>query len=138
MLLHICSNIMKISLTVQSFRTDTIFKLNIPKENNAEKNDGLWFLFSAYCPMMLYICSKYYKSILDDIKVIESNKIFIKIFQRCKISQRLLVALQFLFSAHCLILVYFCTQFHENIFDGFQVVEWTQFSLENFQRGIIP
>ena len=25
MLLHICSNIMKISLTVQSFRTDTIF-----------------------------------------------------------------------------------------------------------------
>ena len=37
MLLHICSKIMKISLTVKSFRTDTIFILNIPKENNSEK-----------------------------------------------------------------------------------------------------
>ena len=37
MLLHICSKIMKISLTVQSFRTDTIFILNIPKETNSEK-----------------------------------------------------------------------------------------------------
>ena len=30
MLLHICSKIMKISLTVPGFRTDTIFILNIP------------------------------------------------------------------------------------------------------------
>ena len=37
MLLHICSNIIKISLTVRSFRNDTIFILNIPKENNSEK-----------------------------------------------------------------------------------------------------
>ena len=41
MLLHICSNIMKISLTVQSFRTDTIFILYIPKGNNSEKNAGV-------------------------------------------------------------------------------------------------
>ena len=40
MLHHICSKIMKISLTVQSFRTDTIFILNIPKENNSEKKIG--------------------------------------------------------------------------------------------------
>ena len=33
MLLHICSKIMTVSLTVQSFRTDTIFTLNVPKEN---------------------------------------------------------------------------------------------------------
>ena len=32
---------MKISLTVQSFRTDTIFILNIHKENNSEKNGGV-------------------------------------------------------------------------------------------------
>ena len=38
MLLHICSKIMKNSLTVQSFITDTIFILNIPKGNNSEKN----------------------------------------------------------------------------------------------------
>ena len=35
---------MKISMTVQSFRTDTIFILNIPKENNSEKNDGVMVL----------------------------------------------------------------------------------------------
>ena len=46
MLLHICSKIIKISLTVQSFRTDTIFILNtnIPYENNSEKNCGVMVL----------------------------------------------------------------------------------------------
>ena len=44
MLLHICSKIMKISLTVQSFRTDTIFVLNIPMETNCEKNGGVMVL----------------------------------------------------------------------------------------------
>ena len=44
LLLHICSKIMKISMTVQSFRTDTIFILNIPKENNSETNDGVMVL----------------------------------------------------------------------------------------------
>ena len=40
MLLHICSKIMKVSLTVQSFSTDTTFILNIPKENNSEIEKG--------------------------------------------------------------------------------------------------
>ena len=40
MLLHICSKIMKISMTVQSFRNDTIFILIIPKENYSEKKNG--------------------------------------------------------------------------------------------------
>ena len=71
MLLHICSKIMKISLTVQSFRTDTIFILNIPMENNSLKMVELWFLFSAYCPMKLYICSKYHENIDDHLKVID-------------------------------------------------------------------
>ena len=44
MLLHICSKIMKISLTVQTFRTDTIFILNIPNENKSEKNGGVMVL----------------------------------------------------------------------------------------------
>ena len=72
MSLHICSKMMKISLTVESFRTDTIFILNIPKENNSEKKMvELWFLFSADCPMKLYICSKFHESIDDHFKVIE-------------------------------------------------------------------
>ena len=40
MLLYICSKIMKISLTVQSFSNDTIYILNIPKENYSEKKNG--------------------------------------------------------------------------------------------------
>ena len=56
----------EISLTVQSFKTDTIFILNILKENNSEKKMlELWFLFSAYCPMKLYICSKFHENIDD-------------------------------------------------------------------------
>ena len=38
---------MKISLTVQSFKTDTIFILNIPTDNICEKNDGVMVL--AHC-----------------------------------------------------------------------------------------
>ena len=34
---------MKISLTVQSFITDTIFILNIPKENHSEK-EMVWLV----------------------------------------------------------------------------------------------
>ena len=72
MLLHICSKIMKISLTVQSLKTDTIFILNIPKENNSEKQMvEFWFRFSAYCPMKLYIYSKFHENIDDHFKVIE-------------------------------------------------------------------
>ena len=74
MLLDIYSKIMKDSLTVQSFRTDIIFILNIPipKENNSEKkNGGIMVLFSAYYPMKLYICSKFHENIDDRSKVIE-------------------------------------------------------------------
>ena len=43
MLLYICSKIMKVSWTVQSFGNDTIFILNIPKENST-KNGGVMVL----------------------------------------------------------------------------------------------
>ena len=33
-----------------------------------------------------------------------------------------------LFSAHCLMVVYICSKFHENILDGIKVIERTQFS----------
>ena len=88
--------------------------------------------------MMLYICSKYYKSILDDIKVIESNKIFIKNISKVQNFTKIVSGVTILVLCTLFDTSLFCTQFHENIFDGFQVVEWTQFSLENFQRGIIP
>ena len=31
----------------------------------------LWFLFSAYCPMKLYICSKFHENIDDRLVIIE-------------------------------------------------------------------
>ena len=34
--------------------------------------------------------------------------------------------------------VYICTNFHENIIDGYKVIERTRFSYDKFQRGIIP
>ena len=120
------------SLTVQSFRTDTIFILNIPKENNYEKKKmvELWF-FSAYCPMKLYICSKFHENIDDHFKVIEYN---FKGALFCKKTQQ---ELRFLFSTRRLMLLYICTMFHENILEGIKVIEQTRFSLEKFQRGII-
>ena len=51
-------------------RTDTIFIVNIPTENNSEKKMvELWFLFSAYCSMKLYICSKLHENIDDCFKL---------------------------------------------------------------------
>ena len=42
------------------------------------------------------------------------------------------------FTAHRLMVTYICTNIHENILDGIKVIERTRFSLEKFQRGIIP
>ena len=69
--------------------------------------------------MLLNICTEFHKNILDSIKVIEQTRFSLEIFQRGIISQKMLVELQFWFCAHCLILVNFCTQFHENIFEVF-------------------
>ena len=72
MLLYICLKIMKLSMIVESFRTHTIFILNIPKANNSEKKIvELWFLVSAYGLMQLYICSMFHDNIDDRFKVIE-------------------------------------------------------------------
>ena len=42
------------------------------------------------------------------------------------------------FSAHHLTMVYICTKFQENIFEGIKVIEQTQFSKETFPRRVIP
>ena len=42
--------------------------------------------------------------------------------------------LQFLLSAHCLMVVYICTNFHENILDFIKVTERTRFSY-TFSKG---
>ena len=39
------------------------------------------------------------------------------------------------FSAHCLMVVYVSTQFHENILNGIKFIERTRFSYQKFQKG---
>ena len=52
MMPYIGSKFMKISLTVESFRTYLVFLLNITNQNNSEnKMVELWFLSSAHCMM---------------------------------------------------------------------------------------
>ena len=43
--------------------------------------------------------------------------------------------LWFLFSAHCLIVLYISTKFHENISKGFKVIERTQFQGKLFSKN---
>ena len=63
---------MKISLTVQSFRTDTIFILSIPKENNSEKKNG-GIMIRVLCILSdeaLYLCPVH-ENIDNRFKLIE-------------------------------------------------------------------
>ena len=60
---------MKISLTVQSLRNDTSFILNISKENNSKKMVKLWFLFSAYCLIKLYIVPSFMNILMTILKL---------------------------------------------------------------------
>ena len=53
--------------------------------------------------MLLNICTKFHENNFDNIKVIEQTRFSFEIFQRGIISQ-IAGQLQFLFSAHCLIL----------------------------------
>ena len=50
------------------------------------------------------------------------------------------IGLQFFFSAHCLIMTYICTKFHDEIWNGFEVIEQTlgyKLTIRNKQRAII-
>ena len=60
---------------------------------------------------MLYICPKFHENIIDDIKVIEWTRFSLEIFQRGIIPRILKMELQFIFSAHYLIMVYFVPSF---------------------------
>ena len=84
------------------------------------------FLCSAPCLMMLYISTKFHENILNGIQVIERTQNC-----HCQISKgnnfkMYRQELQFLWSAHHLIILYMSMKFHENILNGFQVIEGTQ------------
>ena len=54
-----------------------------------------------------------------------ADTIFIRKISKGHNSIKMYVECRFLFSAHCLIMVYICTKFHENILNGIRVMERT-------------
>ena len=47
-----------------------------------------------------------------------------------------MVELWFLFSTYCLMKLYICSKFHENIDNQFKVIEWIQFETNNFKGAL--
>ena len=89
--------------------------------------------------MMVYTSTTFHENILDGIKVIERLRFsYEKNNSKGRNSVKHVGGGTFLFSAHRLMMVYICTNFHENILDGIKVIEQTRFSYEKFQRSIIP
>ena len=79
---------------------------------------------------MVYICTKFHESILDGISY-RADTIFIRKNSKRHNSIENVGKEQlrfFFFSAHCLMMVYICTKFHENIHNGIKAIEWTRFS----------
>ena len=76
---------------------------------------------------MIYTCTKFNK-IPKSSQSYEVNAISILNNTKRHNSAKLKLKLWILFSAHHLMKLYICTQFHENIFDSFKVLDLTEFS----------
>ena len=100
---------MKISLTVQIFRTDTIFILSFPKENNSGKMMVLVLCILSYEALYLF---QVHENIDDSFKVIEWIRFETNNFKGALFCKK----------------NYIYTKFHENILYGIKVIEWTRFS----------
>ena len=76
---------------------------------------------------MVYIFTKFHEKISENFQVIEQT-----LFHKKIIQQKVKVELQFLFSAHRLIMLYICTKFHEKILDELKIIKQTCFSYKKF------
>ena len=86
----------------------------------------LWFLHSAYCLMLFYICVKFHQNTINSICNVQSS-ITPKLYK---------LVLLFLHSAYCFMMFYICVKFHKNH-------EWfSSYSVEtvihNVQKAITP
>ena len=99
----------------------------------------LWFLRSACRLMLVNICMKFHEGILNVFWVTEQTRPYHKIynfqFQRAITPKIRNPELRFLRSARCLMLLYNCVKFHENISNGFWVTERTWFCDRQTARG---
>ena len=83
--------------------------------------------------MVVYICIKFHENILGGIKFIQRTQFSLEKFQRGIIQYKMYMELQFFFFAHYLMVVYICTKFHENIFNGIKVIERTRLICKYFK-----
>ena len=98
----------------------------------------LWFLCMTHCLIVLYKCIKFHWNIFNGFQVIERTWNCMENNQREIITRICKPEFWFLSMTHCLIVHYMCMKFHWNIFNGFQVIEWTRNCNENNQREITP
>ena len=87
----------------------------------------LWFLCSADCFVLLYICTKFHENIC--IFMSQSRHKYMTIYnvEKAITPQVGKAELWFLFAACHHMVLDISVKFHENISKGFQVIEWTQF-----------
>ena len=85
--------------------------------------------------MVIYICIKFQENISNSFEVTEGHKYIteITIFKSSKgiIPKVGKPELPFLCSAPCLMMLYICVKFHQNIWNGFQLTEQTQVHSRN-------
>ena len=77
--------------------------------------------------MVVYVCTKFHKNILDGIESCRADTIFPGKISKGHNSVKMWVELRLFFSAHRHMVVYICKKFHENILDGINGKEWTCF-----------
>ena len=85
---------------------------------------------SAHCLMVLYICERFHQNIWNGFQLTEQTQVHGRNgYFQCSEgsnSKSRQTKLPFISSAHCLIVLYICVKFCENISYSFQLTEWTQ------------
>ena len=89
----------------------------------------LWFMCSAHCLKVLYICVTISENILNGFQLTERTQVYGRNdYVQCSKAITPKVGrpeLRFMCSAHRLMVLHICVQFGENISDGIRVIEWT-------------
>ena len=105
-----------------------------PKISKAE----LWFMCMTHRLIVLYNCTKFHLNNFNGCQLTERTRNSIANDQR-EITPKISKAeLWFLCMTHRLIVLYNCTKFHLNNFNGCQLTERTRNSIANDQREITP
>ena len=108
--------------------SENIFITKITMGNNSVNLvQGLTFIvrcISSDHMLYLYQVSRRY---LERFQSYGGTQFQDLLIQRGIILQTLYAELQFLYSVECLVMVYICTRFHENILNDLRVIERTHF-----------